>query len=559
MDGLPTNLASHPTEMTWRVLTVDGIRSKNGQIWLGAILAISCNVMTQLNKFHIAALAVSLSLTGVSVANAQSVTAYVDANISSTSCNNYSAEARSCGAGSATAYRTLGGAAAAANPGAVIGVRGGTYREVFNPSRSGTAGQPIVFRRHPNETPTITGVDVALTFINREYIEVDGFTVTDVNGWARLQDANHITLRNSTFRRATAAGTTGSIKLVRATYNRILDNIIDDGNDNVTFMDASDRNVVEGNEFSTGRHSLLSVRCSNFNVFRSNSFANTSQKAIEVYDCEGVGSDNPVRNDATKRNVFELNEITRTRASSKDNDYNGIQHAAQQTIVRRNLFRNNEGGAVNYQEYADEARYVYGNRMYHNTFYANKCHAIIGDNGTSNYRDQRVKNNLLYKNVNCTGGATQTRIPDTGAVILTTNAIETSDPGFVNEGANDFHLVGGSRMIDAAAALTNTASAGSGTSVVVQDASYFYAGNGAQGEVGDTIQFMGRPETAVITSINYSTNTLTLDRSLSWSSGAGVTLEYSGSAPDMGAFEYGTAGGGSQAPKAPTNLRIVSQ
>jgi hypothetical protein len=293
---------------------------------------------------------------------------------------------------------------------------------VLNPPRSGAAGQPIVFRRYPNETPTITGVDIALTFISREYIEVDGFTVTDVNGWARLQDARNITLRNSTFRRAAATGTTGSIKLVRATYNRILDNIIDDGNDNMTFMDASDRNVVEGNQFSTGRHSLLTVRCSNFNVFRSNTFANASQKAIEVYDCEGVGSDNPIRYDATHRNLFELNEVTRTRASTKDNDYNGIQHAAQQTIVRRNLFRNNEGGGVNYQEYADEARYVYGNRMYHNTFYANKCHAIIGDLTTSNYRDQRVKNNLLYKNVTCSGGATQIRIPDTSAVILTTNA-----------------------------------------------------------------------------------------------------------------------------------------
>lgn len=516
--------------------------------------------MTQL-KFSIVAVALCVSLTGVSAASAQSVTAYVDANISASSCNNYSPETRACGGGSATAYRTLAGAASAANPGAVIGVRGGTYREALNPPRSGAAGQPIVFRRHANETPTITGVDIGLTFINREYVEVDGFTVTDVNGWARLQDARYITVRNSTFRRATAAGTTGSIKLVRATYNRILDNVIDDGNDNMTFMDASDRNVVEGNAFSTGRHSLLSVRCSNFNVFRSNTFANASQKAIEVYDCEGVGSDNPVRYDATKRNLFELNEVTQTRASSKDNDYNGIQHAAQQTIVRRNLFRHNAGGGVNYQEYADEARYVYGNRMYHNTFYANRCHAIIGDVGTSNYRDQRVKNNLLYKNVDCAGGATQIRIPDTGAVVLTSNAIETSTPGFVNEAANDFHLVGGSRMIDAAAALTNTASAGSGTSLVVQDALYFYAGNGAPGEVGDTIQFMGRPETAVVTSVNLSTNTLTLDRSLTWSSGEGVTLKYSGSAPDMGAYEYGAGGGGgsSQAPRAPTNLRIISQ
>jgi parallel beta-helix repeat protein len=543
--------------MTRRVLAVDGDCWQNGLIWPGALFAFRGNVMTQL-KFSAVAVAACVSLTGVSAVSAQSVTAYVDANISASSCTNYSPETRSCGAGSATAYRTLAGAASAANPGAVIGVRGGTYREALNPTRSGTAGQPIVFRRHLNETPTITGVDIGLTFINREYIEVDGFTVTDVNGWARLQDARNITLRNSTFRRAAANGTTGSIKLVRSTYNRILGNIIDDGNDNIVLVDAADRNVIQDNTFTLGRHSLMSMRCSSFNVVRSNTFDNASQKAIEVYDCEGVGSDNPMRYDASHRNLFELNQVIRTRASSQDNDYNAIQHGAQQTIVRRNLFRNNDGGGVNYAEYADEARYVYGNRLYHNTFYANKCYAIIGDTGTSNYRDQRVKNNILYRNVSCSGGATQTRIPDAGAVVLTSNAIETSNPGFVNEAANDFNLASGSRMIDAAAALTNTTSAGSGTTAMtVQDASYFYAGHGIPGEVGDAVQIMGRPEWAVVTAINYTTNTLTLDRPLTWSSGDGLTLRYSGVGPDMGAFEFGSAR--SEVPSAPTNLRIVSQ
>jgi hypothetical protein len=324
----------------------------------------------------------------------------------------------------------------------------------------------------------------------------------------------------------------------------------------MVLVDAADRNVIEDNTFTAGRHSLLSVRCSNFNVFRSNTFDNANQKAIEIYDCEGVGSDSPIRYDAAHRNVLELNEIIRTRASSEDNDYNGIQHGAQQTIVRRNVFRNNDGGAVNYAEYANESRYVYGNRLYHNTFYANRCYAIIGDFGTANYRDQRVKNNLLYRNLNCSGGAGQTRIPDTNAVILTSNAIETTAPGFVNEAANDFHLVGSSRLIDVAAALTTTVSSGSGTSMVLQDASYFFGGHDIPGETGDTIQIMGRSEYATIVAINYTTNTVTLDRPMIWSSGDGVTLRYSGAGPDFGAFEFG-AGGSTQVPAPPTNLRIV--
>jgi hypothetical protein len=42
----------------------------------------------------------------------------------------------------------------------------------------------------------------------------------------------------------------------------------------------------------------------------------------------------------------------------------------------------------------------------------------------------------------------------------------------------------------------------------------------------------------VITSIDYDTHALTLDRPLTWTSGQGVALRYEGKAPDMGAFEF---------------------
>jgi hypothetical protein len=274
---------------------------------------------------------------------------------------------------------------------------------------------------------------------------------------------------------------------------------------------------------------------------------------MEIFDCEGVGSDSPIRYDSTKRNLIESNTVTQTKASSKDNDYNGIQHGAQYTIVRRNVFRTSDGGGVNYQWYTDESVYVYGNRMYNNTFYANRCYAIIGDSGT-HYSDQRVKNNLLYKNTDCAGGGGQTRIPDTSVVILTNNAIETTAPGFVNEAAFDLHLAGGSRMIDAGAPLTATAAAGSGTSLRVQDASYFFDGFGIPGQGGDVIQ-LGAGQTAQVVAVDYGTNTLTLNQALTWSSGQGVSLQYAGNAMDMGAFEYG--GTTTTAPRPPTNLRII--
>lgn len=492
----------------------------------------------------VAVILVGLVQPGAVFPRADAVTVYVDPGIPSATCGDYSPEARTCGGGSATAYRTLNAAAAAATAGTTVSIRAGTYTESLNPARSGTEAAPIVYRRHGTEAAVITRVDIGVTIIGREYVVLDGLTVTDVNGWVRLKDSRHITIQNSTFLNALARGTTGSIKVVRSTDNRILRNTIQEGNDNMVLVDAADRNLVEGNTFINGRHSLLSVRCSNANVFRGNTFSNQWEKDIEIFDCEGVGSDNPVRFNAAKRNLIEGNELTLTRPSGQDHDYNGIQHGAQQTIVRRNVFRNIPGGGVNYQEYPRESRYVYGNRMYHNTFYANRCHGIIGDLGTGQYKDQQVKYNLLYKNVGCRNEDEQIRIPDRKAVALTRNAIEKVDPGFVNEAAHDFHLAPGSRLIDAAGPLTETIDAGSGTVLAVKDALYFYDGNGITGEIGDTIQLLGSPETAVVKAIDVKTNTLTLDRPLTWTKGQGVALRYAGSAPDMGAFEFGMAPAG---------------
>jgi len=92
-------------------------------------------------------------------------------------------------------------------------------------------------------------------------------------------------------------------------------------------------------------------------------------------------------------------------------------------------------------------------------------------------------------------------------------------------------------MIDAGTFLTKTVGAGSGTIMQVNDSGYFYDGYGIPGEAGDLIQ-LENGGTARIIDINYATNTLTLDRSLTWNNEQGVSLPYSGSKPDIGAYEY---------------------
>jgi hypothetical protein len=111
------------------------------------------------------------------------------------------------------------------------------------------------------------------------------------------------------------------------------------------------------------------------------------------------------------------------------------------------------------------------------------------------------------------------------------------NPGFVDESNGDFSLHSGSNMIDAAEFLTTAVSGGSGTMMQVADAGYFYDGYDIPGELGDLIR-IENGGTARILDIDYSTNILTLDTSLNWVARQGVSLAYSGSAPDIGAFEY---------------------
>ena len=94
-------------------------------------------------------------------------------------------------------------------------------------------------------------------------------------------------------------------------------------------------------------------------------------------------------------------------------------------------------------------------------------------------------------------------------------------------------------MIDRGVPLTATAGAGQGTTLPVVDPFYFYDGFRIPGEAGDEIQLLGSTDVARVLQINYALRTLTLDRPLAWKAGQGVALKYAGSAPDLGAFEFG--------------------
>jgi hypothetical protein len=187
--------------------------------------------------------------------------------------------------------------------------------------------------------------------------------------------------------------------------------------------------------------------------------------------------------------------------------------------------------------------------------------SMVNDGTTWTIDGNQVKNNLYYLHAMANG------FHDVNASAQTFagnwNGETQGDPKFVSGSAAlgdplsttspDLHLQAGSPCIDAGLALTTvTSTTGTGRSVVVANAGSFTDGWGII--AGDTIQLMGTTQRATITSVNYATNTLTLNTPISWTTNQGIGLAYEGAAPDVGAYEQQTP---SQGPSAPQGLRVV--
>ncbi|MCK4634447.1 MAG: right-handed parallel beta-helix repeat-containing protein [Candidatus Aenigmarchaeota archaeon] len=110
-----------------------------------------------------------------------------------------------------------------------------------------------------------------------------------------------------------------------------------------------------------------------------------------------------------------------------------------------------------------------------------------------------------------------------------------TDPKMVDPANENFTLQSDSPAIDSGDWLTETVGSGSGTNITVEDAAYFHDGFGLTN--GDLIK-VGLNSVVMVTDINYTTDNITVNQSISWSNGDPVGLVYSGIAPDIGAYEY---------------------
>ena len=220
----------------------------------------------------------------LAVSTASAATIYVDGQLSGDCNGTYSVANRDCSGNDGDAYNTLAEAANVATAGDTVLIRSGTYNQQLRPAHSGTVSGTITFGRYRNETVTISlGSDIAIDISDRNYIILDGLAV-DESRWLEAENAHYNVIRNCTFTNSWATGTTGNVRFISSSHNKILNNVIDEGNDNLLLID-SDHNLVQGNTITEGRHSLWGIRCGDYNVIRDNYFSNTQQKIGEVYDC----------------------------------------------------------------------------------------------------------------------------------------------------------------------------------------------------------------------------------------------------------------------------------
>lgn len=364
-------------------------------------------------------------------------------------------------------------------------------------------------------------------------------------------------------------------------------------------------NTFENNVMYHAAHHLIETH-GQYDVIKNN-VAHNDAFLENIYSCRNYGSQNgyyghrnfsPTNGDM-HRGAYALWEGNRSGHAGQpveDDGGHGMELAAPKTIIRYNSFYNNTNNGLYFKNEGGD--YNLGNdcRIYNNTFFKNgyKGYNQPQFSGTAirfrnDIKGNMLKNNLLYDNYSgdfeCagSGGYCDTyrslQLSNNWCASAGTGCSATGDPKFVNTDVSDptsltlpnLNLQSTSSAIDGGTYLTQANASGTNsTTLVVDDAFYFQDGTwGSDLARGvtlfpDWIAIGTVGNVAQISSINYSTNTITLASPMTWSNGAKIWLYKKsdgtrvlyGYSPDHGAFEFESGEVQTPAPAPPKNLRI---
>lgn len=500
----------------------------------------------------------------------------------------------------ATAWKTIKKANQTLVAGDTVYIRGGTYREanpgawVINPANSGTPGNYITYQNYNNEEVYLGGLidgNIHMAGLtDRSYIKIDGIkSAYPVKWWVRMtatsgNTCSHNIIQNCLFDGndckgspwgGITLGSTDAANRGTVEYNRIINNDFINMDcspkDAIYFVFGDCRyNLIEGNYFDGASHVTIEMQPLDsgdieYNIIRNNTIRNEYHTCLNPY---GGSSWNLIEGNT----IIDAGEnyLNNVCGSEKDRNsarylHGGIQLEGTHNIIRRNVMYN--CGRMAVENYGADG--CDNNKIYNNTFYENyrDWDSVTGADVDGNIaknnifwasrktlvehdvqgarRDNYFINNCMSGNADLIfwypspGYKTPSWMEANYPLLWSGNI--TTDPAFINAAGRDFRLGNNSPCIDAGAWLTEiTSSGGSGQSFAVSDASYFCDGWGII--PGDVIQLEGETQTVKVTNVDYVSNTISVDTSLSYYSGQGVSLAYSGFSPDIGADEYQQTG-----------------
>jgi hypothetical protein len=494
-------------------------------------------------------------------------------------------------------YTTIQACANVAVAGDTCVVYAGTYSETVTPANSGTAGNSITYAVNPGDCVTVTGFSLgSLSYITlgtpsantctNGSLNYSGFEITGQVIWTQISNMvfqNNYAHSNS----GQCFHTSGGGPFGSSSFNSLLNNIITfcggigaglTGGINIE----GDHWLIDSNNFS---HLQSAVQLyGSFNVVRNNNFGplNTTDYASQHTQplestCSGdfplvhMLYENNVSHDWRGPNAHAFlmrdtgscgmtgNIIRFSPAYNLGSDWTANDTNSQKTYAYNNSVSNIEldQSPKNFSSYTftfnDTGNVVVNMIFLDNTRPASSDWCIYVD--TSSEPGFVENHNLCF----LTGYNGPWQQPYSGYTYSATD-IFNQNPMFVNS-SGDLHLQAGSPAIQEGGPLTAVSGSdtGSGTSLIVNDAGFFQDGYGIPGVQADWIR-VGATTTVQVSSVNYSTNTLTLASGISRSAGNPVylyknsngTIVLFGSAPDMGAFPFSVA-----PPNPPTNLTAV--
>jgi hypothetical protein len=291
--------------------------------------------------------------------------------------------------------------------------------------------------------------------------------------------------------------------------------------------------------------------------------------------------DDSFNRDSTN-NLVEGNRFGYGSPNPNNDGANSIDIGAPKNIIRYNYIFGamNNGFMFKWGGIGVSGRGGCDNAMYNNTVYHNGygyptsetsnwfmegIHFYYGDRTTGN----KIKNNIVYDNRRYYKSGYD--IPPNSLNTIVNNwTTAEGDPKFVNPDLTtptnrtlpNLALQSSSPAIDGGTYLTQANGAGSNsTTLIVDDALYFQDGtwgSSLAGHLADWIAIGTVTNVVQISSINYTTNTISLKSPMTWSDNANIWLYKKsdgtpvlhGSAPDFGAHE-------SSNPAPPANLRVL--